>query len=127
MIAATVPRFAETVNPAATSHRHAVPIRFFYRAGFLFGAETALRMMEKRHYRVNRSDICYIKYLMESYEGIATVSTENAADGRIVIVIAPGCESTVDAVMESLKKETYFERLDEAATAQPVPPAMAGC
>jgi hypothetical protein len=85
---------------------------FFDRAGFPFEVATVLRAMEKRHYRVNRSDICYIKYLMESYEGIATVSTEDAGGGRIVILIAPGCEGTVDAVMDAIKKDTYFERID---------------
>ncbi|MFH1984511.1 MAG: DUF4911 domain-containing protein [Pseudomonadota bacterium] len=68
-------------------------------------------MMENRYYRVNRSDICFIKYLLESYEGVATVSTLNAAEGTIVVRIAPGCAETVTAVMVSLAAELYFEPL----------------
>ena len=72
-------------------------------------------MMVNRYYRVDRSDICFIKYLLESYEGVATLSTLNAVEGTIVVRIAPGCAETVTAVMASLAGELYFEPLDAAA------------
>lgn len=74
-------------------------------------------MMENRYYRVNRSDICFIKYLLESYEGVATLTTLNAAEGKIVVRIAPGCVETVTAVMASLADELYFEPLEAVAVA----------
>jgi len=71
-------------------------------------------MMENRYYRVNRSDICFIKYLLESYEGVATLTTLNAAEGKIVVRIAQGCVETVTDVMASLADELYFEPLEAA-------------
>lgn len=67
--------------------------------------------MENRYYRVNRSDICFLKYLLESYEGLATISTLGAAEGHIVVRIAPGCAETLSAVMASLAAEMYFETI----------------
>jgi len=85
--------------------------------------------MEKRHYRVNRSDICFLKYLLESYEGLAMVTTEDATQGRIVVRIAPGCADTVDTIMASLASEMYFEHLPathaEALTSEPTPTVAA--
>ena len=69
-------------------------------------------MMENRYYRINRSDICYLKYLLESYEGVATMSTLDAAEGRVVVRIAPGCSETVSAVMDALSADVYFEPLE---------------
>ncbi len=69
-------------------------------------------VMEKRRYRVNRGDICFLKYLIESYEGLATVTTEDAAQGCIAVRIAPGCTDTVDAIMNALAPELYFERIE---------------
>ena len=68
--------------------------------------------MEHRHYRVNRSDICFLKYLLESYEGVAFMSTLDATGGHVVVRVAPGCGETVDAVMAGLGSDVYFETLD---------------
>lgn len=55
-----------------------------------------------KHYRVNRSDLAFLKYVIESYEGLAMVTTLGGSRGRVVLRIAPGCEETVAALMADL-------------------------
>jgi len=50
-----------------------------------------------------------VKFILEAYEGVGTVTTLEAASGRIVIVTAPGCETVVQAVMADLGKKFLVE------------------
>ena len=63
----------------------------------------------KIYLRVNRRDIAFLKFIFESYEGVASVTTLDAGQGRVVICVAPGCESEVAAILDDLAREIYFE------------------
>ncbi|NLI80663.1 MAG: DUF4911 domain-containing protein [Deltaproteobacteria bacterium] len=44
--------------------------------------------------------IHYLRYLLEAYEGIAVVSTQDSRLGLVRIDIAPGCEEDVQRILE---------------------------
>jgi hypothetical protein len=50
-----------------------------------------------------------VKFILEAYEGVGTVTTLDAASGRIVIAVAPGCDTIVQAVMADLGKKFLVE------------------
>lgn len=58
----------------------------------------------KRMFKVNRQDINYIRTTIESYDGLAMVSTINPLTSYIEIKIAPGCEDIVIDLLDSLRK-----------------------
>ena len=63
----------------------------------------------KRYYRVDRSEIAYLRFIFEAYDGIAVVKTIDAQKGFVVLHIAPGCEGDVEVVLHDLKKEIMIE------------------
>lgn len=63
----------------------------------------------KKYYRVDRKEIAYIKFILEAYDGIAVLKTVNPGKGVIELMIAPGCENDVDAVMRDLEKTILIE------------------
>ncbi len=63
----------------------------------------------QKYYRVDRSEIAYLRFIFEAYDGIAVVKTVDAQKGIIVLHIAPGCEDDVEYVLHDLKKEIMIE------------------
>ena len=66
----------------------------------------------KKYYRVDRREIGYLRFIMEAYDGVATLSTLDAGAGTIRVHIAPGCLKQVEMIMEELKKEILIEELE---------------
>ena len=56
----------------------------------------------KRVFRVNRRDIEYLRYTIESYSGMAVVSTLDPYVAYIEIQIPTGCEDVVSDLLKSL-------------------------
>jgi hypothetical protein len=63
----------------------------------------------KLHYRVDRREIAFLKYILEAYDGIATLKTEDAIRGIITFQIAPGCERQFADILQDLKKDIMIE------------------
>lgn len=59
--------------------------------------------------RVNRRDIAFLKFILEGYDGLAQLTTVDASTGKLVLMIAPGCEETARALLGDLKKEMMME------------------
>lgn len=59
----------------------------------------------KRVFRVNRKDISYLRWTIESYDGMAAVSTLNPRKSYIELQISPGCEDLVSELLDSLVHE----------------------
>ncbi|MBW2614912.1 MAG: DUF4911 domain-containing protein [Deltaproteobacteria bacterium] len=59
----------------------------------------------KRVFRVNRRDISYLRWTIESYDGMAVVRTINPHPAFIEIMISPGCEDQVLQLLDSLREE----------------------
>ena len=66
----------------------------------------------KKYYRVDRSEIAYLRFIFEAYDGIAVVKTVDAQKGIILLHIAPGCDDDVEYVLQDLKKETMIQTAD---------------
>jgi hypothetical protein len=59
---------------------------------------------DRRVFQVDRRDICYLRYTLESYDGMAVVRTIDPHAALIEVSIAPGCGSIVDQLFEDLRK-----------------------
>ena len=68
-------------------------------------------MKTKRKYlRVDRREICFIKFIFEAYNGIATITTVDPDQGIVLLCIAPGCENVVEMILQDLKKDILIEQ-----------------
>ena len=64
-----------------------------------------------RYFRIRRKDIAYFKFITESYEGMAVVRTKDPSEAIVELMIAPGWEQEVDALLEGLRLEIPIEPL----------------
>ena len=62
-----------------------------------------------RHYRVDRRQIGYLKFIFEACDGLVTLSTVDAALGLISFRIPPGCEEEVAGILKDLQKDVFME------------------
>jgi len=63
----------------------------------------------KRYYRIDRTQIAFLRFIFEAYDGIAVVRTMDAQKGVILLYIPPGCEDDVDYVLQDLAKQIMIE------------------
>ncbi len=66
---------------------------------------------QSRYFRVQRQDIAYFKFIIESYEGMAVVRTRDPQEAVIELMVAPGWEKELEKVLEGLQKEITLEPL----------------
>lgn len=66
----------------------------------------------KWHYRVDRTQIAWLRFLLEGYDGIAVLETLDPAAGRVVLHVAPGCAPDVRGLLDALTGEFPMTRLD---------------
>ncbi len=59
--------------------------------------------------RVDRKDLVFLNGLIESYDDLAVIKTLSAPEGLAVIMISPGREETVRALLASLSPEVTVE------------------
>ena len=64
---------------------------------------------QSRYFRLRRKDIAYFKFIIESYEGMAVVRTQDPHEAIVELMVAPGWEEDVDEVLEGLDKEMTIE------------------
>jgi len=62
-------------------------------------------LLIRRVFCVNREEIGYIRFTLESYDGMALVTTVDPHAASIEVYISPGCEETVSELLASLKHE----------------------
>lgn len=53
--------------------------------------------------------MAFVKFVFEAYDGIATMTTEDASAGRFFFVIPPGCEDEVEMVLSDLRKSVNIQ------------------
>ena len=54
---------------------------------------------------IERKEICYLQWIIESYDGMASVRTISPASGEIEISIAPGCKEDIFLLIKHLIEE----------------------
>jgi hypothetical protein len=65
---------------------------------------------KRKYLRVDRREICFIKFIFEAYNGIATITTVDPDQGIVLLCIAPGCENVVEMILQDLKKDILIEQ-----------------
>ncbi len=58
-----------------------------------------------RYFRLDRRDLVYLKFILEAYEGLTTLSTVERDATLVRITTFPWCAADVDALIEALRKE----------------------
>jgi hypothetical protein len=54
---------------------------------------------------VETRDICYLQWIIESYDGMANMRTTDPIRGEVEISIAPGCGEEINALINRLKHD----------------------
>ena len=65
----------------------------------------------KKYYRIERKEICFLKFIFEAYDGIAILTTVDSDSGIVMFHIAPGCEDDVEMIIEGLQNDMMIEEL----------------
>jgi hypothetical protein len=60
-------------------------------------------METTRHiFRVDRQEINYLRVTIESYDGMAVVSTVDPQEATVEVQVSPGCETIISELLRSL-------------------------
>ena len=65
----------------------------------------------KKYYRIERKEICFLKFIFEAYDGIAMLTTVDSDSGVVMFHIAPGCEDDVEMVLQDLQHHIMIEKV----------------
>lgn len=63
----------------------------------------------KRYYKVDKTKIGFLRFIIEAYDNLALLTTLDAHEGLVVLSIAPGCEDDALGLMASLGADFYVE------------------
>ena len=63
----------------------------------------------QKYYRIDRREISFLKFIIESYDGTAVLRTVDPKAGIVALHISPGCEPVVDMILNDLKQEIMIE------------------
>lgn len=58
-----------------------------------------------RYFRVARSDMAFLKFITEAYEGMNVMSTVDNTNGIIRIAVMPGFEGDMDRLLAELGRQ----------------------
>ena len=58
----------------------------------------------KLSFQVERRDISYLRWIIESYDGMAMLKTIDPYKAIVELQITPGCETLVLELLDSLKE-----------------------
>ena len=62
-------------------------------------------LLLKQVLHVDREEIGYLRFTIESYDGMAVVTTVDPYAALIEVCISPGCEETLFELLASLKHD----------------------
>lgn len=79
--------------------------------------------MLRRYFRVDRRHIAYFRFILEAYEGIATLSTLDSREGTVVLMIPECFAEDADGLLGALAGEIG---LVEIEAPDPEIPSLAG-
>lgn len=63
-------------------------------------------------HRVEPRQIHYLQFILEAYDGLATLTTVDARAGRVQLAVPPGGEADARSLMEVLEGELGRGRLE---------------
>ena len=62
-------------------------------------------------YWVDPYEIHYLKFILEAYEGLATLTTLNSAKGLIQLAVPPGRKDSLQSLLDALGRELKLEQI----------------
>ena len=62
-------------------------------------------------YRVDPYEIHYLKFIVEAYEGLVTLTTLDSQEGLVQLAVPPGRSRSLEALIEALGQEMELERV----------------
>jgi len=65
----------------------------------------------KKYYRIERKEICFLKFIFEAYDGIATLTTVDSELSVVMFHIASSCEDDVEMILHDLQKDMMIEEV----------------
>ena len=71
----------------------------------------ALERSDLLFYRVDPYEIHYLKFILEAYEGLATLTTLNSKTGLVQLAVPPGRQDSLESLLEALGRELGLERV----------------
>jgi len=63
-------------------------------------------------FQVDRKSVCFIKFIIEAYDGIAFMRTINPLSAEIELNIAPGCEPEAKKLLLELGEEITIRKVN---------------
>ena len=66
----------------------------------------------KKYYRIERTRIAFVRFILEAYDGIANMTTLDPQQGLVRMAIAPGCIVEMDSIISDLKRNVLIEAGD---------------
>ena len=63
---------------------------------------------------MDRREISYLRFIFESYDGVAVLTTADPRTGIVVLHIAPDCLSEADMIIRDLKADILIEELPDS-------------
>ena len=66
---------------------------------------TAMIACHKRYFRLPARHIAHFQFLVEGYDGIATVTTVDSKAAVLMLCIPDGLEAEVDRVLDAMAQE----------------------
>ena len=73
-----------------------------------------------KYYSIDEAGIGLLKFLIETYEGAAVVRTISTSDPTVEVMIAPGFEAEVEAVINELREEFRITDIDRPEGLEPL-------
>jgi hypothetical protein len=64
------------------------------------------------YFKINRRDIAYMKFILESYEGLGVLRTIDPRSAIVEVMVPPGLEEDMEMVLEGLRDEISMERIE---------------
>ncbi len=64
-----------------------------------------------KEYIVDKTQIGFIRFILEAYEGVAIATTLDAKKGHIRLAIAPDRMETAFMIVDDLKKDFMFNEV----------------
>lgn len=64
----------------------------------------------RQYYKVDREEICFLKSIIEAYDGMAVLRTMDVKDGIIELSIIPGGEGYIRHVLDDLRKHIHIKK-----------------
>jgi len=54
---------------------------------------------------IEKREICYLQWIIESYDGMASMRTIDPAHGKVEISFAPGCRGEIFSLIRRLEED----------------------